>query len=145
MCCAPQAQSKLNENHPKTMGMMKNYFLELLYHCSEEQLGQDAVEWAILSGHIKLSYNLEQDLRTIMGEPDKPETGKFKEMVEAYQRMVQQNNEALIESYQPVLEEILRPMPLALETSARQAAGSNREVTFYESPGHPRLSDSNRR
>ena len=59
------------------MGMMKNYLLQLLALCSEEQFGQDAVEWAIVNGHVKLTYQLEVDLRTIMGEPGKPKTGQY--------------------------------------------------------------------
>jgi hypothetical protein len=103
------------------MGMVKNYLLELLHLCSDDQLGQDALEWAMVSGHLALTYNLQKDLRLIMGEPGKPETGKFPDVLEAYQRMVQQNNEALIESYQPFLEEILRPVPLASQPPAKKA------------------------
>jgi hypothetical protein len=104
------------------MGMMKNYMLELLHRCSDQQLGQDAVEWAIVSGHIRLSYDLEADLRLIMGEPGKPETGKYPDLVEHYQRMVRQYNELLIESYQPLLEELLRPIPLAMQPPEQEAA-----------------------
>jgi hypothetical protein len=32
------------------MGMMKNYVLTLLQQCSEKQFGQDAIEWAIVTG-----------------------------------------------------------------------------------------------
>jgi hypothetical protein len=103
------------------MGMMKKYVGNLICLCSDERLGQDAVEWAIVSGHITLTYNLSQDLRTIMGEPGKPETGKFPDLLEHYQRMVQQNNELLIESYQPLLEELLRPIPLAMQAPEQEA------------------------
>ena len=72
------------------MGMMKNYLLELLHLCSEEQFGQDAVEWAITVGLVKLSYDLERDLRLIMGEPGKPETGSYSDVIEAYQRVIRQ-------------------------------------------------------
>ncbi|HVM50949.1 MAG TPA: hypothetical protein VMU04_23175 [Candidatus Acidoferrum sp.] len=91
---------------------MKNYLLTLLEHCSEEQFGQDAVEWAIVTGFIQLSYDLEADLRLIMGEPGRPETGRYDDIVEAYQRVVRQNYQALIESYGPVLEGLNRPGPL---------------------------------
>jgi len=50
--------------------------------------GQEAVEWAILSGLITLTYDLEQDLRLIMGEPGKPETGAYPSIVEAFQRII---------------------------------------------------------
>jgi hypothetical protein len=95
------------------MGMMKNYLLELLHLCSDEQFGQDPVEWGILSGFITLTYDLQQDLRLIMGEPGKPETGQYPDLVEAYQRVIRERNESLLESYQPLLEEILRPQSLA--------------------------------
>ena len=66
------------------MGMMKNYLLELLHLCSEHQFGQDAVEWAIVSGQIRLSYGQEADLRLIMGEPGKPETGQYDAILVGY-------------------------------------------------------------
>lgn len=62
------------------MGMMKNYLLGLLTLCSEEQFGQDAIEWAITTGFIHLSYDREEDLRLIMGEPGQPDTGKYSEI-----------------------------------------------------------------
>src|SRR5690242_13125395 len=34
------------------MGMMKNYILNLLQQCSEEQFGQDAIEWALGVGLV---------------------------------------------------------------------------------------------
>src|SRR5436309_5571807 len=77
MPCPAPAPSNSREFQTTPMGMMKNYMLELLHRCSDQQLGQDAVEWAVVSGRIRLSYNLEADLRLIMGEPGKPETGKF--------------------------------------------------------------------
>jgi hypothetical protein len=54
----------------KFMGMMKDYLLQLQEQCSQEQFGQDAVEWAVVSGWITLTYNLENDVRTIMGAPN---------------------------------------------------------------------------
>jgi hypothetical protein len=90
------------------MGMMKNYLLDLLHLCSDEQFGQDAVEWAIMSGLVRLTFDREQDLRAIMGQPGKPETGRYSEFVEAYQHVVRQNCGALVESYKPLLESALR-------------------------------------
>ncbi len=52
------------------MGMMKNYFLNLLQQCSDEQFGQDAIEWAIVSGFVTLSYDLDRDVRNIMSNYD---------------------------------------------------------------------------
>jgi hypothetical protein len=90
------------------MGMLKKYLLELICLCSEHSFGQDAVEWAILNGRIKLTYHLDQDLRLIMGEPGRPETGAYSDIIEAYQAQVQQNAVALVESYGPLLDEINR-------------------------------------
>ena len=88
------------------MGMMKNYLLNLLTRCSDEQFGQDAVEWAVLSGHVQLSYHLDDDLRLIMGEPGLPETGQYNAICEGYHRICRQREEA--EAFQPLLEELNR-------------------------------------
>ncbi len=101
---------------------MKNYLLDLLCSCSDQQFGQDAVEWAIVTGFVRLTYDREKDLRLIMGEPGKPETGSYPEIVEAYQRVVQKNYEDLIESYHPLLEELNRVLPLAMHAPDREAA-----------------------
>lgn len=66
------------------MGQMKNYLINLIANCSEHKFGQDAVEWFIFTGQIKLSYDLETDLRTIMGEPGFPETGIYDRICEEY-------------------------------------------------------------
>jgi hypothetical protein len=52
------------------MGMMKNYRLGLLQQCSEEKFGQDAIEWAIVSGFVKLSYDLDHDIHQTMSRYD---------------------------------------------------------------------------
>ena len=64
---------------------LKNYLLTLITLCSEEQFGQDAVEWAILSGWIKLTYHRDTDLRTIMDQYD--------QICEAYQRVCRLHDE----------------------------------------------------
>ena len=69
------------------MGMMKNYVLTLLQQCSEEQFGQDAIEWAIVSGLVCLSYELDPDVRSIMS--------RYDEIIEAYRRSVTQANDEL--------------------------------------------------
>ena len=66
------------------MGMIKQYVLELLHLCSDQQFGQAAIEWAILTGKIKLTYDRETDLRFIMGEPGKPDTGYYNTIIIAY-------------------------------------------------------------
>ncbi len=87
------------------MAMIKKYLLDLLAHCSEHPFGQDAVEWAITSGFVKLTYDLDQDLRTIMGEPGRPETGQYSQIIEAYQRVI---HDQIMESDLAVLEEMRR-------------------------------------
>ena len=67
--------------------MMKNYVLTLLQQCSEEQFGQDAIEWAIVSGLVCLSYELDPDVRSIMS--------RYDEIIEAYRRSVTQANDEL--------------------------------------------------
>ncbi len=56
--------------------MMKNYLLELLHQCSVENFGQDAIEWAIVSGLVHLTYDLDRDIHEIMS--------RYDEIIEAY-------------------------------------------------------------
>ena len=95
------------------MAAMKKYLLTLLENCSDENFGQEAVEWAILSGRITRTYDLQTDLRAIMGEPGQPETGRYSEFVEAYQRQCREHGDALVAVYEAsgLLAEILRPLP----------------------------------
>jgi hypothetical protein len=58
------------------MGMMKNYLLNLLQQCSEEQFGQDAIEWAVVSGLVRLTYDLDRDIRETMS--------RYDEIIEGY-------------------------------------------------------------
>ena len=58
------------------MGMMKNYLLELLNQCSVEQFGQDAIEWAIVCGLVRLTYDLDRDIHETMS--------RYDEIIEAY-------------------------------------------------------------
>ena len=60
------------------MGMIKNYLLNLLQQCSEEQFGQDAIEWAIESGMVRLTYDLDHDIRETMS--------RYDEIIIAYRR-----------------------------------------------------------
>ena len=60
------------------MGMMKNYLLNLLQQCSEEKFGQDAIEWAVHSGLVRLTYDLERDIRESMS--------RYDEIIEGYRR-----------------------------------------------------------
>jgi hypothetical protein len=76
------------------MGMMKNYMLKLLQQCSEEQFGQDAIEWAIASGLVHLSYHLEPDVRSIML--------RYDEIIEAYRRSLARANLELRKAAEPM-------------------------------------------
>ena len=58
------------------MGMIKRYLEKIPPLCSDEVFGQDAVEWAIFSGHLPLTYNLQADLIRIMGPPGFPAMGQ---------------------------------------------------------------------
>lgn len=64
------------------MGMMKNYLLSLLRQCSEENFGQDAIEWAIVAGQVRLTYDLERDVRECMS--------RYDEIIEGYRRSLAQ-------------------------------------------------------
>jgi hypothetical protein len=93
------------------MGMMKNYLLNLLQQCSEEQFGQDAVEWAIVSGRVHLTYDLNSDVRELMS--------RYDELIEAYRR-------SLAQAAMPTT----RPAPMQRATRARRvkAAATNSPV-----------------
>jgi hypothetical protein len=71
------------------MGMMKNYLLRLLEQCSEEQFGQEAVEWAIFKGFVALTYKLEDDVRSIMV--------RYDEIIDSYRRYLADTMETMEE------------------------------------------------
>ena len=131
------------------MGMMKNYLLKLQEQCSVQQFGQDAIEYAVMSGALQLTYNLPTDLHQIFdrhsnccdapprGELDHNHTGRcrqcgegaiftthYEDFCEGWRRQCQANEEALAASYEQsgLLEEILRPVPLALSVSSQPEA-----------------------
>lgn len=56
--------------------MMKNYLLNLLQQCSEHRFGQDAIEWAIVSGLVRLTYDLDRDIHETMS--------RYDEIIEGY-------------------------------------------------------------
>ena len=76
------------------MGMIKNYVLKLLSQGSEEQFGQDAIEWAITSGLVHLSYELDTDIRAIMS--------RYDEIIEGYRRSQAQRPEIRRKSLAPM-------------------------------------------
>lgn len=45
------------------MGAIKNYLLSIQERVSEHSFGQDAVQHAIFTGALKLTYNLESDVK----------------------------------------------------------------------------------
>lgn len=77
------------------MGAMKHYFNDVVCACSDQQFGQDAVEYALQMGWVTLSYDLKADVETIMGQYD--------QIIEAYRREVNRNEEVLADSYAPLL------------------------------------------
>ena len=81
------------------MGMMKNYLLKLLQHCSEEQFGQDAIEWAVVTGLVCLSYELDKDVREIMS--------RYDEIIEVYRRSLAQG----VKEHHPPLAPMKRAEP----------------------------------
>jgi hypothetical protein len=76
------------------MGTMKNYILRLLEQCSEEKFGQDAIEWAIVGGHLPLSYDLDRDVRQAMS--------RYDEIIEAYRRSLTQADDRGRKPHQPI-------------------------------------------
>jgi hypothetical protein len=82
----------------KPMGMMKNYLLKLLEKCSDEAFGQDAVEWAIVSGWVKLTYHLNDDVQTIRSQYD--------QLAAAYRQRVSELTEQSLEVMQPLIAQI---------------------------------------
>jgi len=76
------------------MGMMKNYLLKLLEQCSEEKFGQDAIEWALVSGSVRLTYDLEPDVREVMS--------RYDEIIQGYRRSLAQPTEAAPMTHAPM-------------------------------------------
>jgi hypothetical protein len=115
------------------MGCMKNYLLTVLENCSDEKFGQEAVEWAIVTGRVVLTYNLETDLKTIMGDcvtantSDRPagETN-YDRIIEDYRRQCQEHGDALVGLYHAsgLMEEILRPVSLAQRIPERESVSA---------------------
>lgn len=96
---------------------MKNYLLTVLENCSDEKFGQEAVEWAVVTGRVTLTYNLETDVKMIMrDDPDAGPCGThYDRIIEAYRRQCQEHGDALVGLYHAsgLMEEILRPVSLA--------------------------------
>ena len=74
------------------MGALKNYLLGIICECAPENgFAQDAIEWAITSGWVTLTYDPKADKEAIMWDYD--------EIIEGYQRVVheQERLEAMLE------------------------------------------------
>ena len=67
-----------------------------------------------MEGHLTLTYDLQTDLRAIVGEPGKPETGRYDEFCAGYRQHCRNHEAALVASYETsgLLAEILKPMPV---------------------------------
>jgi hypothetical protein len=128
-----------SKNPQIRMGAMKNYLLTLLQQCSEENFGQEAVEHAIVTGALQLTYNLETDLHQIFDQRsaccDAPPQGelhshsglcrqcrnhstfstRYDDFIETYQRACREHGDGLVQLYHAsgLMEEILRPVSLA--------------------------------
>ena len=118
------------------MGMMKNYLLTVMERCSDQEFGQLAVEWAIVCGHVKLTCDLDTDLRQIFaevepglspccgapplgGEPAAclcsrchdhttfdKPTTRYDAICAGYRNHCRQNTELLVDSYAPLLAQL---------------------------------------
>ena len=132
------------------MGAMKNYLLTLLQQCSEENFGQEAVEHAVFSGALLLTYNLETDLHQIFDQRsaccDAPPQGgtcnhaglcrhcrnhttfstRYDEFIEAYQRACREHGDGLVQLYHAsgLMGEILRPVSLAQRIPEKETLGA---------------------
>jgi hypothetical protein len=87
------------------MGMVKHYLNNVVCACSDQQFGQDAVQYAIDMGLVTLTGDFDGDVRNIMSQYD--------DIVEAFQKDVARNEAALAESYGPLLREIERQEEVA--------------------------------
>jgi hypothetical protein len=75
------------------------YLETVLHRCSEERTGQDAVEWAIVTGLVTLTGHLETDLRAVMGEQGE----NYSRIMIAYQSHLSAENMAtLIQAALPI-------------------------------------------
>ena len=87
------------------MGMMKNYLLQIQEACSEESYGQEAIEWAIISGWVTLTGDLDTDTKAVMGEGGV----NYDAIITAY-RNYQRNMEAHTHGMDMLMGAILQPI-----------------------------------
>jgi hypothetical protein len=91
------------------MGMMKNYLLNLLQQCSEERFGQDAIEWAIASGLVRLTYDLDRDIHESMS--------RYDEIIDGYRRSLAQSAHKPASPHAPMERAVPRRRVKAGETN----------------------------
>lgn len=96
------------------MGMMKNYLLNLLQQCSEEQFGQDAIEWAITAGLVRLTYDLDRDIHETMS--------RYDEIIEGYRRALTQSPAAAPRRHAPMERAVPGRRVKAAPTKKKRAA-----------------------
>jgi hypothetical protein len=69
------------------MGMMKNYLLTLVCECApENEFSQDAIEHAIATRLVHLTYSLEEDVVEIMS--------RYDEIIAAHHHFLRQEMDA---------------------------------------------------
>jgi hypothetical protein len=84
------------------MGCTKHYLNNVICECSEESFGQDAIEWAIQMGHVKLTMDRETDFKSI--------TAQYDDILDAYRVEVNRNEALLVESYGPIAAAVGAPI-----------------------------------
>ncbi len=129
------------------MGLTKDYLLQIQQGCSEELFGQEAIEWAVYAGRVKLTGDLQTDLTLIMGAPnicpgcqhlEVPDSlkcdecgidlhpnprGQYDDLIEAYRAATRDHGRSLAAVYRATgfLDEILKPQPLLPPLPATKA------------------------
>ena len=87
------------------MGQYKQYLLQIQEACSEEMFGQEAVEWACISGWVTLTGDLDTDIKAVMGEGGV----NYDAIITAY-RNYQRNMEAHTHGMDMLMGAILQPI-----------------------------------
>lgn len=78
-----------------------NCLTAVVCQCADEKLPSDAIEWAILTGRIELTYtDLKADIKTVMDNYDT--------IISDYQRSIAEMEAQLVEIHSPLYAEIAR-------------------------------------
>jgi hypothetical protein len=59
-----------HEEQPSIFMQQANYLTALLCQCSDKKFGQDAIEWAVKTNLVALSYYLAVDVPNVMARYD---------------------------------------------------------------------------